>query len=241
MVSGDRGPVGAVSCIPDFRDDGAFKSHRTRGADDVSIWSVMVVESATPTIDWADGFGLKIGTNADFTTSICSSSESSDSFISIVMFILISLCADDGGLEDDGRDDVGDKRDVLRCSGVWFEIVLDSDVRLVLCWMWCIGRPFIETLRKLAKSYGKNGFLHKNSGCPNGWNGDGKYVLDRVPACGEIIVAAECVDKIVGCVDATVCIGLNSLPSVGGNTVAGPAPGNDGDTAMKMNKKIAID
>lgn len=34
------------------------------------------------------------------------------------MFILISLCADDGGLEDDGRDDVGDKRDVLRCSGV---------------------------------------------------------------------------------------------------------------------------
>lgn len=50
-------------------------------------------------------------------------------------------------------------------------------------------------------------------------------------------MAAECVDKIVGWVGATFCIGLNSLPSVGGNTVAGPVPGNDGDTAMKMSGK----
>lgn len=94
----------------------------------------MVVESATPTIELAVGFGRKIGTNADLTTSICSSSESSDSFISMEMFILIrSLCADDGGLDDDGRDDVGDSRDVLRCSGVRFEMIVDSDDRLVLC------------------------------------------------------------------------------------------------------------
>lgn len=55
------------------------------------------------------------------------------------MFILIgSLCADDGGLDDDGLDDVGDKRDVLRCSGVRFEMIVDSDDRLELCWMLCI-------------------------------------------------------------------------------------------------------
>ena len=70
------------------------------------------------------GFGLRIGTNADLTTSICSSSDSSDS-LSMDMFILIrSLCADDGGLDDDGRDDVGDKRDVLKCSGVRMIVVL---------------------------------------------------------------------------------------------------------------------
>lgn len=51
------------------------------------------------------------------------------------MFILIgSLCADDGGLDDDGRDDVGDKRDVFKCSGVRFEMIVDSDDgRLLLC------------------------------------------------------------------------------------------------------------
>lgn len=76
-----------------------------------------------------------VGTKADFPTSICSSSESSDSFISMEMFILVaSPCADDGGLEDDSRDEVGDKRDVFRCSGVRFDM-MDSDVRFVLCWM----------------------------------------------------------------------------------------------------------
>lgn len=46
-------------------------------------------------------------------------------------------------------------------------------------------------------------------------------------------MAAECVDNIVGCVGATVCIPLNSLPSVGGNTVAGMVPDNVGETAMQ--------
>ena len=49
LVSGDRGPVGAVSCTG-LRDDGAFKSQRIRGLV-VSVCSVIVVESATPTID----------------------------------------------------------------------------------------------------------------------------------------------------------------------------------------------
>lgn len=56
-----------------------------------------------------------------------------------------------------------------------------------------------------------------------------------VPGCGGIIAVVECVVRIVGCVGATVCIGLNSPPSVGGKTVAGTVPGNVGDTAM--NKK----
>lgn len=152
---------------------------------------------------------------------------------------MASLCCDDGGLDDDGRDDVGDKRDVLKCSGVRFDITDDSDGRLVLCGMWCTGRPFIEMLRKPAKSYGKNGFLHNNSGWANGWNGVGRYP-DRtaVPDCGDIIVAAE---WMVGGVGGMVGIGLNSPPNVGGNTVDGTVPGNVGDTAMKKKEEKQID
>lgn len=231
LVSGDRRPVGAVSCNASFRDDGTFKSHRTRGDFTASIWPLMVVESAIPTTDWAIGFGLKIGAKVDFTTSIGSSSKSTDSFIFIA-----SLFTDDDGLDDDSRDDVGDKRDVLMCSGIWFEMMLDSDVRLPLWWMWCIDGPFIDIERKLVKSYGENGW-------PNGWNGDGTNVFGRiaVPACGGIIVAAESVDKIVGCV-GDVCMGLNSQPSVGGNNVAGIVPGNVGETANRnrIKKKFGI-
>lgn len=61
---------GAVSCTG-FRDDGALSSHLIFGD---SICSVSVVESAAPTIDRPLGLGRKIGTNADFTTSIVSSS-----------------------------------------------------------------------------------------------------------------------------------------------------------------------
>lgn len=111
-VSGDCGPVGAVSW-PGFRDDGAFNSQRARGVSVASVWTVIVVESATPTdVDFRDGFGLKIGTKADFSTSISSSSDSSDSFISSEMFNLTEddcgLWAADCGLDDDG-DDVGVK------------------------------------------------------------------------------------------------------------------------------------
>lgn len=63
--------------------------------------------------------GRRIGTNADLTTSMCSSSESSSDcswfeLISIDEFIFIEiLCADEGGLDDDGRDEAGDNRDEL--------------------------------------------------------------------------------------------------------------------------------
>lgn len=70
------------------------------------------VESAEPTIDCV--LFRRIGTKADLTTSICSSSESSESCVdckSIDVFII--LCADDGGLDDDGRDEAGDSLDVV--------------------------------------------------------------------------------------------------------------------------------
>lgn len=91
-----------------------------------------------PTIECALGFGRKIGTNADLTTSICSSSESSDSATStdsLCLIVMVMLCCDDGGLDDDGLDEAGDKRDVLKCSGVWLEIVEESVTIDALCWM----------------------------------------------------------------------------------------------------------
>lgn len=196
------------------------------------MWS-FTVESATPTIDCIDGFGRRIGTNADFTTSICSSSELSDSLISIDVFILIaSLCAEDGGLEDDGREDVGDSLNEFKCSGIWIDIGVDSEEIFKLWWIWWIGRPFV-TPRKLAKSYGKNGFFTKNSGWANGWNGDGKYGFDAertaVPGWG-IIAVVVCDVRIVGCDVAIVCIGLNSFAIVGGKAVTGIGPDNVGET-----------
>lgn len=83
-----------------------------------------------PTIDCAFGLGRKIGTNADFTTSIGSSSESSDS--DFTCCLIGTLLADDGGLDDDGRDEAGESRDVFRCSG-WPGMVVESFTRLF--WM----------------------------------------------------------------------------------------------------------
>lgn len=102
-----------------------------------------------------DGGGRRIGTNADFTTSIGSSSESSSECswlepISIDEFIFIEiLCADDGGLDDDGRDDAGDKRDELRLSE-------DGTDDVELFCGRSSGRP-LPTVRILAKSYGMSG------------------------------------------------------------------------------------
>lgn len=125
FVSGDR-LRGANSWAPNFRDDGAFKSHlgrgglvtvreSTTGGDGLSC----TVESGI-SIMAAGGAafvtGRIIGTNADRTIS---SSESSDEFslfelISIDEFILCDMLFVDGGLEDDGRDEAGDKRDELK-------------------------------------------------------------------------------------------------------------------------------
>lgn len=99
---------GAISCTG-FRDDGALSSHRSFGI-----------------------VGSKIGTKSDCTTSICSSSDSSDSFISIESLRLVerSLCTEDTGLDVECLDDVGDNCEELKCSGVRF---IDSDEKLVLC------------------------------------------------------------------------------------------------------------
>lgn len=114
FVSGDRGPPGAISWAG-LRDDGAFKSHFGRSF--VGMGSC-TVESAIPMMDCVLlGLRWRIGTNADFTTSICSSSESSESCVdctSADVFIFAEiLCADDGGLEDDGLDDAGDSLEVF--------------------------------------------------------------------------------------------------------------------------------
>lgn len=57
------------------------------------------------------------------------------------------------------------------------------------------------------------------------------------------MVAVECVIGIEVGVGAIVCIGLNSLPRVGGNAPVGKAPGNGGDTnnGKKGEKKTLID
>lgn len=129
LVSPDD--LAAVSCIIGFRDDGALSSHFMAGT--VIRLTVLVssksmasstVESAFSNlgIDVAVVDRLSIGTKADFTTSMGSSSESSDEwscieFISSDEFIFIDILCWDGGLDDDGRDEAGDRRDAaFRCS-----------------------------------------------------------------------------------------------------------------------------
>lgn len=75
FVSGDPDR----SCRWSFFDDGAFNSH-------LIFWGIsrdgdcsLTVESGVDVVVMvAVSDGLRIGTKADFTTSICSSSESSD-------------------------------------------------------------------------------------------------------------------------------------------------------------------
>lgn len=114
FVSGDRGLPGAISWAG-LRDEGAFRSHFGRSF--VGMGSC-TVESAMPMMDCVlVGLRWRIGTNADFTTSICSSSESSESWVDCTSIDMLTfadiLCADDGGLEDDGLDDAGDSLEVL--------------------------------------------------------------------------------------------------------------------------------
>lgn len=96
--------------------------------------------------------------------------------------------------------------------------------------------PFIEIPRKLAKSYDKNGFLNRSSGCGNGWNDGGIYAPDRggTPGCGGMI-GAECGVKSVGCVGAPFN-GLNSAGRFGGKTVDGTGPDNVGETTTTTEK-----
>lgn len=142
-MSGDFGPVGAVSCNCFLFDGGAFNSQRNLGGGGSIIVSLScTVESAISTtfgITVVVKFGRSIGTNADLTTSICSSSESSVQLwswldgISFDEFILIVIvCVDGGGDDDDGRDDAGDKRE-FRLSD---EGTVDTVVDVVVLLLW---------------------------------------------------------------------------------------------------------
>lgn len=80
FVSGDCKPLSTdFSCRLSFFDDGALSSHfifcgiSREGECSLTVESAVFVVVIVAVSD-----GLRIGTNADFTTSICSSSESSD-------------------------------------------------------------------------------------------------------------------------------------------------------------------
>lgn len=106
LVSGDWG-CGAMMCRLGFLLDGAFRSHLLRGGGVVlPSWTGewVVVESACSSL------GRRMGTNADLTTSICSSSESSESCRSMDEFSL--WCDEDVGLLELGLDEeTGERRD----------------------------------------------------------------------------------------------------------------------------------
>ena len=76
---GECGPSKAFSCSIGFFDEGALSSHliligiSLNGECSFTVESGVEVVVIVAVID-----GLNIGTKADFTTSICSSSESSD-------------------------------------------------------------------------------------------------------------------------------------------------------------------
>lgn len=163
FVCGER-LLGAISCVLNFRDDGAFKSHFCRGGlldvDIIDAVSLLLngdglsctVESGISIIAGGGGafvfvIGRSIGTNADRTIS---SSESSDEFswfefISMDEFILCDMLFVDGGLDDDGRDEAGDSRDELR----WSTLVGVGGVKGLLCKL-VKARP--DTVRRFAKS-----------------------------------------------------------------------------------------
>lgn len=74
---------------------------------------------------WARAL-LRIGTKADLTTSMCSSSESSEEFSCVDVMsreelILLWECVD-GGLEEDGRDEAGERCAELRWSAAEVDI-----------------------------------------------------------------------------------------------------------------------
>lgn len=77
LVSGDAGF--AFSCSESFFDDGAFSSHLIFvGISRDGECSLTVESGVFVVVIVAVSDGLRMGTNADLTTSMCSSSESSD-------------------------------------------------------------------------------------------------------------------------------------------------------------------
>lgn len=78
FVSGDWGPSGAFPCSICFLEEGALSSQRIFGGISRDGECSFTVESGVfvVVVD-AVKVGRSIGTKADFTTSMCSSSESS--------------------------------------------------------------------------------------------------------------------------------------------------------------------
>lgn len=69
----------ARSCRRSFFDDGALSSHLIfRGISRSGEFSLTVESGVLVVVMVAVSDGRRMGTNADFTTSICSSSESSE-------------------------------------------------------------------------------------------------------------------------------------------------------------------
>lgn len=62
--------------------------------------------------------------------------------------------------------------------------------------------------------------------------------VDRVTACGEMTVAAECVDKIVDW-PGLASIGLNVF-GMGGRAEVGIVPASGGDTISREKKTITF-
>ena len=78
FVSGECGPSGAFPCSNCFLEEGALSSQRIFGGISRDGECSFTVESGVfvVVVD-AIRVGRRIGTNADLTTSMCSSSESS--------------------------------------------------------------------------------------------------------------------------------------------------------------------
>lgn len=132
-MSGDLGPSGAFSCSTNFFDDGAFNSHFILiGISRIGECSLTVESGVVVVVIVAVIVGLSIGTNADFTTSICSSSESSDdecdewSFVEFIDELILLFV---GGLDVEFLEDAGDSRAlpfVSVCDGIAWWAALNA-------------------------------------------------------------------------------------------------------------------
>lgn len=121
---GEWGP----SCSIGFFDEGALSSHLILIGISLNGECSFTVESGVEVVVMVAVMeGLKIGTNADFTTSICSSSESSDdeceewslvelnSIEELILWFGVDWLFE-GGLDVEFLDDAGDNRAPFDCS-----------------------------------------------------------------------------------------------------------------------------
>lgn len=128
VSTGECGPSLARSCSSGFLELGALSSHLILIGISRSGECSRTVESGTVVVVMvAVIVGLRIGTKADFTTSICSSSESSDdecdewSFVELSSMdeLILWLGVDwlfEGGLEVELREETGESRAPFDCS-----------------------------------------------------------------------------------------------------------------------------